>query len=135
MSFNVCKPWKQLFVFEGKEFETKLVNLVPHDVVVMQEEGNVLIPKGEDVLRLEMKTYYHDRITVDGSNISVPIGHTVFGKLKMESGKPVPRPRQDTKYIVSLEVARVAGRQDFLVPNQTIRENGKVVGCRSLATI
>jgi len=102
-----------------------LVNLTPHPVVVVSDrEVRRLEPSGQ-VLRLA------ETVENVGELDGIPL---VRKTLRLEGELP---PRQDgVYYVVSLAVAQMAGRPDFLVPDDLVRdEEGRVIGCRRFAII
>lgn len=103
-----------------------IINLTPHAVVIVHEDGNITIPASGTLARVAAKT-----VTV-GEIDGIPITSTEFGTVE---GLPAPTP--DTIYIVSSIVAsRVPDREDVFVPNESVRdENGRIIGCRSLGRI
>lgn len=107
----------------------KLVNLtpLPHPVVVVGANGVVVLtaPPSGTILRL--------------SEITVPVGEiqgvpVVRKTLDPAAGLP---PREEgTFYIVSLPVAQATRREDFLVPDDLVRDQeGRVLGCRRFAIV
>ena len=48
----------------------------------------------------------------------------------------LPEQQDGTFYIVSALVARAAGREDFVIVNDTVRDNdGRIIGCQSFAHV
>jgi hypothetical protein len=104
----------------------RIVNLTPHDVVVLDEDGKTrgVIGVSDRVLRLS---------TVDDGESEETAGVTIrnvrFGVLEW-----TPERQEDTRYLVSLPVAIAFHRDDFLVPYGEVRdESGRIIGCRELA--
>jgi hypothetical protein len=103
-----------------------IVNLTPHDIVLMKEDREVIetFPASGEVLRLS---------TIDlGTNIVPGVGAVEYVEFGHLNGAP-PR-KAGTWYVVSLPCALAWPREDFLVPYMEVRdEKGRVIGCRFLA--
>lgn len=106
----------------------KLVNLTPHTVNVVLEDGATLnIASSGVVARCSQSDVNVGTIDVDG--IAVPLTETSFGDVV-----DLPAPAPDTLYIVSRLVATAANRDDLVVPNGIVRDdNGNIIGCKSLS--
>ena len=91
------------------------------------KKGSVII-KGEKFLA---RCLCHELDHLDGI-LYIDIMEKSFNEVK-----GLPEPQEDTYYIVSALVAGAAkNRVDLLIPNDTVRdEQGRIVGCRSLAKI
>jgi hypothetical protein len=103
-----------------------IYNTTPHVVRVVDEQGNILleIPGAKQPLRLpevvELDEYLGD--------IPVFIKHVVDGA--------APIPFLNTLYVVSLPVAQIVRRGDFIVPHDLVRDDaGNVIGCRGFARL
>jgi len=120
---------------------TKIVNLTPHEIDFMLEDGTeIKIPPSGRVARLEEET------KVIGEIDGIPV---VQKQLKILQGLPEPQP--DTIYIVSLVVAQKVKemnqyhtakhefskiRDDIYIIGESIRdEAGRIVGAKSLAKL
>ena len=103
-----------------------IVNLTPHAVTFIKDDGNAIVPPSGTVARLTTETKTIGNI--DG----IPVTTTVFGDI---TGLPDRKP--DTVYIVSALVAgRVPDRDDVFIPNDSVRdEAGRIIGCKSLGRI
>jgi len=103
----------------------RLVNLTPHEIRVVKDDCEVIIPPSGGVARV--KTEQVEVGSIDG----IPVVKTEFGEVE---GLPDPEP--NTIYIVSSIVAQaVAGeREDVVAPDTgptAIRdENGRIVAVR-----
>lgn len=104
----------------------KIVNLTPHDINIVTENGNINIPTSGIIARCSV-----NRETVDFIN-GIPINRTVFGKVEN-----LPEPQENTIYIVSSLVGQAASdRTDVFIPDDVVRdEQGKIIGCKALAKI
>lgn len=108
-----------------KKASFRLVNLTPHDlVVVLGENGDkITIPKSGKVARV-----LSDQV-LKGEINGIPVFEQTFGEIV-----DLPDPEADTYYIVSaivLAAAKAAGRTDCLAPNtsKAIRdEAGNIIG-------
>jgi len=109
------------------EKEMELINLTPHEIKIVGEDGEVkaVIPPSGKVARVKTKQ------TVVGFVDDIPIVKTTFGDVE---GLPEPQP--NTVYIVSSLVAQaIKGRDDIVAPdtspNGVVRDNeGRIVGVK-----
>lgn len=109
----------------------ELVNLTPHDVNYIRDDGTTVTFPSQGVARAAQTTVL-DHVTDDGYRIT----RTSFGE-------PVdlPEPVEGTYLIVSLATAKAAiqygrGASDLLMPNETVRDSaGRIIGCRSFAVV
>jgi hypothetical protein len=105
----------------------QLINLTPHAVVVVGENGEVImtIPASGQILRLPEVT------TPVGEIEGVPLV-----RKNLDPNADLPPHQEGVYYIVSLPVAQVARREDFLVPDELVRnEQGRVIGCHRFAVV
>jgi len=106
----------------------KIVNLTPHSISFIDENGNIIriVETSGDVARLTTKT------VVTGEYDGIPVTETEYGEI---TGLPDPTP--DTIFVVSSLIAqRVPERDDVFIPNESVRDNaGRIIGCRSLGRI
>ena len=103
----------------------KIVNLTPHNVNIINEDGSIRTIKASGtVARCTQSTQVVD--TID----NIPITTTNFGDVV-----DLPLPQADTMFIVSrLVLTACSDRDDLLVPNDFVRDdNGNIIGCKSLA--
>jgi|DewCreStandDraft_5_1066085.scaffolds.fasta_scaffold01803_22 hypothetical protein len=100
-------------------------NTTPHPVNVLAPDGRTItIPAAEKPFRLG------ERVEVIGDLGGVPLVR------KSLSGAELPPQSYRVFYIVPLAVAQVAGRPDFIIPDDLVRdEEGRVVGCRRFAVL
>lgn len=108
---------------------TNIINLTPHKINIVDEEGNVVkIFESSGVARAAQKD------VEIGMLEGIPIIETEFGE-------PVGLPEysQGTYYIVSALTAKAAslsGRntRDLLLTGKTVRNSdGQIIGCQALA--
>ena len=105
----------------------KLVNLTPHRITFVREDGpNLAFEPSGIVARVTATTV---RV---GDFCGIPITHTVYDEVC-----GLPDPEEGTVYIVSSIVAHaVPEREDVFIPNESVRdESGRIVGCRSIAHV
>lgn len=107
----------------------EIVNLTPHDVHVVSEDGSPLrtFPRAETPARLAQKTVRVGE--VDG----IPVTETVFGE-----PENLPEPEEGVHFIVSVIMAQAlkGTRDDLLITAEAVRdEQGRIVGCRSLGRV
>jgi hypothetical protein len=107
-----------------------LVNLTPHEVVLVQGETHLVVPPSGTIARAATTRQQVAVLDVDGSTI--PVNRVVFGQVEN-----LPGPVEGVWYIVSSIVAQaLPERQDLLVPDDTVRdESGRIIGARALAHI
>lgn len=90
-----------------KEEKPKLVNLTPHDVVIRQDGGDIVIPKSEKVARVKEREKHIQNI--DGIRIT---------DIYYEETLNLPEPKENTYYIVSIVVAYAnRHRRDLFFPD------------------
>ncbi len=102
-----------------------LVNLTPHPVVF---ENGTTLPKCDEPPRL----------TETSRQIGTVNGVPLFRKLFDIEGCELPPNDGVTTYVVSLLIAQAfrSLRNDLVVTNDPIRDDqGRIVGCRSLAKV
>ena len=115
--------------------EVKLVNLTPHEVVVLNDANNVVlrVPPSGQVARVSAQE------KVVGTINGVPLVKTEYGEVQ-----GLPDPQQGTIYIVSLLVlqAMAGKRSDLVAPNTSptplgaVRDaQGRIIGVRSFVTL
>ena len=104
----------------------KFVNLTPHEVRIINGDSDIVIPTSGVVARA--KVVQELIFNLDG----IPVYKNVYGETI-----GLPAPSEGVIYIVSALAAQgCSNREDVFVPNDSVRdENGKIVGCRSLARI
>jgi hypothetical protein len=108
---------------------TTFVNLTPHDVNIVDNDGNVIliVPACDKPLRLIEK-----RDSVGDIN-GIPLSRVSY---EIDSATPLPNADTDTFYIVSRIVAEMFKRNDFIVPDQTVRnDKGQIIGCKGFAFV
>lgn len=104
----------------------KLINLTPHNVVLVTEETTITIEPSGIVPRLK-------EIQEEIGEINrIPVMKKSFGEIDN-----MPNEEENTVYIISaLAASALKHRDDVYVPNDIVRDkNGNIVGCRSLAKI
>lgn len=106
---------------------THLVNLMPHDLVLIDGVHRfVLAPSGQ-VARVEQHVVENQLLTVPGA--ALPLATVQYGTV---TGLPAQRP--DVVLVVSRAVAAKVARPDLIFPDLEIRdEHHRVIGCQRLA--
>ena len=104
-----------------------IVNCTPHAINVMDSEG-------KEILTLEPSGIC-PRCSVERKKVGdingIPINKSVFGDVY-----DLPSPQPDTIYIVSRLVAEATRREDLYIVDDAVRdENGRIIGCRALASV
>ena len=110
-----------------------IVNLTPHDITVVYDGCNILIPASGKVCRVLTQTYdSHKIVLLNG--MTIPVVKTRFGEIE-----GLPPKRNGKVYIVSQIVrsaltAKGEDRPDVVVPTDFIRdEKGNIIGCRKFS--
>jgi hypothetical protein len=108
----------------------ELINLTPHDIVLIVGDDRVVIPRSGNILRLPESISESETVNYDGREILL-----VTKTLQIADARALPVVT-NRYYIVSLPIAQAIARSDFLVPDDPIRDSeGRVVGCKRLARI
>ncbi len=111
----------------------KLVNLTPHPVTLVREDGCVVELSAAPKDKVPRCTETVQQVgEIEAGDLRIPVIRKSLGQVDN-----LPDPEEGTVFIVPLAVAQAARhRGDLLVPNDTVRdEQGKIIGCRSLATV
>ena len=118
-----------------EESGVKIVNLTPHAITVLKHGEEIAVYEASgSIARCEWKTVAVREIA------GIPLTETRFGKLYLIDRDRVkhelPEQQDGTFYIVSALVARVAQREDFIIVDDTVRDDkGRIVGCQSFAHV
>lgn len=118
-----------------QESGVKIVNLTPHAITVLKNGEEIAVYEASgSIARCEWKT------GAVGEIAGIPLTETRFGKLYLIDRDRVkhelPEQQDGTFYIVSALVARVAQREDFIIVDDTVRDDkGRIVGCQSFAHV
>lgn len=111
---------------EGYQFEYSYINLTPHDINIVNDDGELIfsIPPCGEVARVTTST-----MVVGYLDFDIPLTRTVFGEIEGL------REKVDGVYqiVSSLVKQRCLDRDDVVVPNESVRdEHGRIIGCKSL---
>jgi hypothetical protein len=105
---------------------THLVNLTPHNLVVMNGKYFVLTPSGQ-IARV-------DQHTVDNTLLSVPGAVLPLATMRYGTVSALPAQQPGVLLVVSRTVAAEATRPDLVFPDLEIRdEHHRIIGCQRLA--
>lgn len=114
---------------------TELINLTPHDIVLVDEEGHPLgtIPPSGKVARCNTSSEVFTTFAHDGIPIHVR-RRTFTGHSNFLTKSP---PKSGTYYIVSRILAEaLPERRDLLIPDGVKRDDdGNIIGCTGFATL
>lgn len=116
----------------------ELINLTPHNVNFMDEDGNILktIKPAAEAPRL--KTFKGSSTTIDVGGLNIPLSGGFKFLDELVDGQALPPKKDATLYIVSKALADYAvsvGRTDFVSPDRVVRDDkGAIIGCRGLAS-
>ena len=104
----------------------KIINLTPHNVDIVCDNGNVITYNPSGIIaRCSQNT-----IKIGDVN-GIPLTQTSFGVVV-----DLPQPQKDTIFIVSRLVLNACKgvRDDLIVPNDIVRDDqGNIIGCKSFA--
>ena len=111
---------------------TQLVNLTPHTINLVAEDGTQLLSlESQGVARVASTTEVVGHLQVGG--VAVPQTHTTFGEVE---GLPEQTPGVGyvvSNMIISALAQQGVRRNDLFTPGLQVRdEQGRVIGCRSL---
>ncbi|PZS26361.1 MAG: hypothetical protein DLM61_18520 [Pseudonocardiales bacterium] len=108
------------------EAETRLVNLMPHDLVVLNNGRFVLAQSGH-VARM-------DQHVVDDILLRVPGAVLPLASVRYGTVSALPAQRPGVLLVVSRALAAEVARPDLVFPDLEIRDDHhRVVGCQRLA--
>lgn len=112
--------------------ELKIVNLTPHEITFILEEGEYKVKPSGTVARVTAETKTAGHIFATRFDLKIPVTVTEYGEVE-----GLPEPTEGVIYIVSSLVAkRVPDRDDVFIPNESIRDDkGRIIGCKSLGHI
>ena len=112
----------------------KLINLTPHDVNIVDEDGMpILTVISSGLARCKATTVRIGTVDIETENgiVTIPETTTSFGDVY-----GLPEPENNTLYIVSRPIVEATHRADLRIPNETVRdEQGRIYGCLSLGRI
>lgn len=111
---------------------TQLVNLTPHTINLVAEDGTQLLSlESQGIARVASNTEVVGYIQV--GEVVVPQTHTTFGEVE---GLPDSAPGVGyivSNMIISALVQQGIHRDDLFTPGLQVRDDaGRVIGCRSL---
>lgn len=106
--------------------ETLLINLMPHDLVVMNNGRFVLAPSGP-VARIDQHVVERTLLQVPGAVL--PLARVRYGTVSA-----LPEQRPGVLLVVSRTVAAEVTRPDLVFPDLEIRDaQQRIIGCQRLA--
>ena len=111
-----------------KRNETLIRNLTPHEVTVHTLNGMLHIPPMDEPARVVVSDVADQPVPYFGTGTTLPVTLQTRGRVEN-----LPPTRPGVMNIVSRAVAVACpDRDDLLVPDQPIIEDGRIVGCRRL---
>ncbi|MGH3692479.1 MAG: hypothetical protein ACRDRX_00475 [Pseudonocardiaceae bacterium] len=106
---------------------TRLVNLMPHDLVVIDGVRRFILAPSGQVARVDQHVVEDASLSVSGTTL--PLATVRYGTV---AGLPVQQP--DVLLVVSRAVAAEVARLDLVFPDLEIRDElHRVIGCQRLA--
>jgi hypothetical protein len=125
--------WRRRFIF--KEVDMKVKNLTPHEVKVIDGDGNVVLSiPSSGVARATQTDEVVGSLELEGQTVAVV--NTVFGEVT-----DLPEPTEGVRYVVSVitaNAARAQGRatDDLLLTSGPVRDSeGRIIGCTRFARV
>jgi hypothetical protein len=108
----------------------QLVNLTPHEIIIVRDGERLAVPPSGVVARVAATRRVVATIDVDG--MVIPVNRVEFGQVEN-----LPEPQAGTWYIVSAIVAQaVPERDDLVIPDDAVRDDqGRIIGARALARV
>jgi len=104
----------------------KIINLTPHPLTLVGENGTVIVPKGDQVARLAVTRTALPAIVIDGISLAVNI--PTMGDID-----GLPNPQDGVIYVTSALVADAARRTDVYSPGDLLRDTaGNIIGAKGL---
>lgn len=104
----------------------KLINLTPHPLTLVGDNGTLTVPPSGQITRLAVTRTACAPVTVEG--VTLTVSRPTLGEIV---GLPANQP--GVILVVSALVAEVADRADVMSPGELLRDgNGAVVGARGL---
>lgn len=110
-----------------------IINLTPHKIVVVGEDGTVLAEIAPSGSVARVATSRTEIGSIDGGDgVTIPIYSTAFGAVE-----GLPAPEAGTIFVVSALVAGAAkGREDVVSPGELVRgADGQPIGCRGFSRL
>lgn len=104
----------------------KIVNLTPHPLTLVGENGTLEVPTSGQIARLAVERTALFPINCDG--VELPVSRPTLGEIIN-----LPAPKEGLIFVASALVAEAAGRADVMSPGELLRDpDGRVVGARGL---
>jgi hypothetical protein len=104
----------------------KIINLTPHSLTLVGENGTLVVPPSGIIARLAVTRTALAPVTIDGVTLSVT--HPVMGDVT-----DIPSAVDGVIYVASALVAGAVNRGDVMSPGELIRDSaGNVIGARGL---
>lgn len=106
----------------------KIVNLTPHPLTLVGNNGTLNVPASGQVARLAVTRQMLAPVVIDG--VELPVSHPVLGAIV-----GLPDPQTGVLLVVSALVAEAAQRMDVMSPGELLRdENGVIIGAKGLCS-
>ena len=115
------------------EGESDIVNLTPHPLIVVDEEGRKLLSVAPSGTPLRLKETRRGSRTIAVGEVAVEIEEVSYA----EPSTALPEPREGVLYFVSMLTAlSLRDREDLVFPLSVVRDgDGRIIGCRSFGRI
>ena len=110
----------------------RIINLTGHDVIVITQDGNIVIPKIEWFkLQLPLKITEQGSILDNVTAKSIPIFDYDYS-LSQDVLEIFAPKKKWTIYVCSRVVAETTLREDFYITGQHIKIDGRILGTKGL---
>ena len=118
---------------DDMEGESDIVNLTPHPLIVVDEEGRELLSVAPSGTPLRLKETRRGSRTIAVGEVAVEIEEVSYA----EPSTALPEPREGVLYFVSMLTAlSLRDREDLVFPLGVVRDaDGRILGCRSFGRI
>lgn len=112
-----------------KKFE--VVNLTPHDCVLMNENQDVILKIGKSGKIARCSESFQEPQPIEVNGVCLNLFKKIVGKTY-----DLPEPVDGVLYFVSSFVASDnPNRKDLITPAKYVRENGLTIGCIDFAVL
>jgi hypothetical protein len=121
----------------GERIETKLNNCTPHEITLLDDEGNTILTLDKCDTPVRVSSSFTEVGTVtlmDDNNHrrTFPVSVASYG-----ATEGMPEPEDGTLHVVARIVAEAnLNRLDLLIVNDTVRDDtGRIIGCKGFARL
>lgn len=118
---------------DDMEGKSDIVNLTPHPLIVVDEDGRELLTVAPSGTPLRLKETRRGSRTIAVGEVAVEIEEVSYA----EPSSDLPKPREGVLYFVSMLTAlSLRDREDLIFPLGVVRDaDGRILGCRSFGRV